>query len=156
MCFVRDYHAADYEACLGIFASNVPSVFGVAEQADFAGFLTRLRCPYFVAELSGAVVGCGGYYLVLEEGLAGLAWGMVAHPHQRRGVGSALLGARLQRLTSEPAIHTVRVNTSQHAVAFFQRFGFQTTGIVENRFSDGIHLHQMFLPLVPRGAVSVA
>jgi N-acetylglutamate synthase-like GNAT family acetyltransferase len=147
MSLIREYHTGDYDACLAVFDSNVPLYFAAAERTSFANFLARLTCPFFVTEHESRVVGCGGFYLVPADGVAGLVWGMIARDHQRGGVGSALLRERLRRLASEPAIRMIRVNTSQHTAAFFQRFGFQTTLTVENHFADGLHQHQMLLRL---------
>jgi ribosomal protein S18 acetylase RimI-like enzyme len=156
MSLIREYQTGDYKACLSVFDSNVPLYFAAAERTSFASFLAQLTCPFFVAEHESHVVGCGGFYLVPADGLAGLVWGIVACHHQRCGVGSALLRERLRRLAFEPAIRTVRVNTSQHTAAFFQRFGFQTALTIEDHFADGLHQYQMLLRLPSRSEVSVA
>lgn len=151
MCVIRDYEPADYDACLNVFASNVPSFFGVEERSEYAHFLARARCPYLVAELDGRVIGGGGFYLIPERGLAGLVWGMIIRDCQRQGIGAALLGARLQRINADPTLHRVRVNTSQKTSAFFHRFGFQTERVVKNYFGEGLDRYQMFLHLNPGG-----
>jgi ribosomal protein S18 acetylase RimI-like enzyme len=156
MSLIREYHTSDYEACLAVFDSNVPLYFAAAERSSFADFLVRLTCTFFVAEHESRVVGCGGFYLVPADGLAGLVWGMIARDHQRRGLGSSLLRERLRRLASEPVIRTVRVNTSQHTSAFFHRFGFETVLTIENHFADGLHQHQMLLRLPLRCEATVA
>ncbi|OAI42451.1 hypothetical protein AYO41_04280 [Verrucomicrobia bacterium SCGC AG-212-E04] len=156
MSLIREYHTGDYEACLAVFDSNVPLFFAAPERTSFANFLARLTCSFFVAEHEGRVVGCGGFYLVPADCLAGLVWGMIARDRQRCGLGSALLRERLRRLASEPVIRTVRVNTSQHTTAFFQRFGFETVLTVENHFADGLHQHQMLLRLPSLCEASVA
>ncbi len=145
MCLIRDYDRADYDACLGILVSNMPVFFGEREKAAYAGFLTELPCSYLVAELSGNVVGCGGFYIVPDEGRASLVWGMVAQGYQRRGVGSALLETRLARLLADRSVRFVRTRTSQRTAAFFERFGFQTERIQEHHFGPGLHLHEMYL-----------
>jgi ribosomal protein S18 acetylase RimI-like enzyme len=147
MCLIREYESDDYEACLAVFASNVPCFFATHEQPAYAAFHAQLPCPYLVAELYGSVVGAGGYYRLPDDDCAGLAWGIVARDHQRRGVGSALLQERLRRLTRDPTIRRVRVKTSQRTVSFFQRFGFRTERVVEHHFGPGVHQYQMFLRL---------
>jgi ribosomal protein S18 acetylase RimI-like enzyme len=151
MFTIREYQIADYGACLRAFASNVPLFFAAEEQEDYAGFLAQWSCPYLVAELDGVAVGGGGFYLIPDTDLAGLVWGVVARSAQRRGIGTALLRARLEQLSSEPSIRAVRVNTSQHTAGFFERFGFHTERIVEDHFAVGLHQYQMFLRLDSRG-----
>ena len=151
MFTIREYQIADRNACLSAFASNVPQLFAANEADDYASFLAQLPCPYLVAELDGVAVGGGGFYFIPETDLAGLVWGVIAWDAQRRGIGTALLRARLERLSSEPSIRAVRVKTSQGAAAFFERFGFQTERIIEDYFAVGLHQHQMFLRLDSRG-----
>jgi ribosomal protein S18 acetylase RimI-like enzyme len=147
MCAIREYQSDDYEACLSAFFSNVPCFFAAHEQPAYAAFLTQLPCPYLVAEVQGSVIGAGGYYRLPDDDCAGLAWGIVARDHQRRGVGSALLQERLRRLAIDPTIRCVRVKTSQRTVSFFERFGFRTERIVEHHFGQGLHQYYMFLCL---------
>ena len=147
MCSIRDYQRSDYDACLGIFASNTPQFFGAGEQPDFVDFLERLPCPYLVAEVAGVVVGCGGYDRVPGERTAELVWGMVARDQHRLGIGTALVQARLERLAAEPEIEGVRIDTSQWTAAFYERFGFRLEKIVENHFAEGLHQYQMVLSL---------
>jgi uncharacterized protein (TIGR02246 family) len=141
----RDYLPSDRDACLAIFDSNVPLYFGAAERGEFAAFLADLRCRYLVAEVDGAIVGCGGFYIVREGRHGGLAWGMVACAWQRRGIGARLLQTRLDWLSREPSIDGVRINTSQHTAAFFERFGFHTEDISADHFAPGLHRHRMLL-----------
>jgi GNAT superfamily N-acetyltransferase len=147
MSEIHDYQTSDYAACLDIFASNVPLFFAAHEGSTYSNFLGHLPCPYLACEWSGSVVGAGGYYLLPDNDCAGLVWGMVARDHQRRGIGTALLQARLLQLAKYPNIRRVRVKTSQRITPFFQHFGFQTERIVEHHFGPGVHQYEMFLYL---------
>ena len=145
MFSIRPYQPTDYDACLDIFTSNVPLFFEAEEQATYANFLAQLACPYLIVELADSVVGGGGFYRLPDEGCAGLVWGMVARNYQRRGIGTALLEARLQRLGADSTVQTVRVKTSQRSAPFFERFGFRTERILEHHFAVGLHQYQMSL-----------
>jgi GNAT superfamily N-acetyltransferase len=142
---IRDYAPSDRGACVAVFDSNVPLYFSAEERSGFAAFLADLPCRYLVAELDGAIVGCGGFYVEREGRLGGLAWGMVARARHGRGIGARLLQTRLDCLSREPSIDGVRINTSQHTAAFFERFGFHTEDISTDHFAPGLHRHRMLL-----------
>ncbi|MCE7987879.1 MAG: GNAT family N-acetyltransferase [Caldilinea sp. CFX5] len=145
---VRDYQTEDCERCLALFDSNVPRFFAPHERAEFAEFLATSTDPYFVVtDNQGQIIGCGGYYLNRERATAGLTWGMVSNHLHRQGIGRFLLLARLRRLSQEPTITSVFINTSQHSYGFFAKVGFVVEAIVENGFAPGLHEYKMILPL---------
>lgn len=147
---LRDYQTDDQESCLALFDSNVPQFFAPHERAEFAEFLATSMDPYFVVtDDQGQIIGCGGYYLNWERAAAGLTWGMVSNHLHRQGAGRFLLLARLRRISQEPAISSVFINTSQHSQGFFAKVGFVVESIVENGFAPGLHEYKMNLPLSP-------
>jgi hypothetical protein len=72
---VRTYLASDREACLQILDSNIPDYFSPDNRPKFEKFLESAGSTYFVMEYGGRLVGCGGYQLDPEPGLASLVWG---------------------------------------------------------------------------------
>jgi GNAT superfamily N-acetyltransferase len=145
---IRPYAPSDAPACLALFDGNTPEYFAPAERGEFAAYLAAPGGGVLVAEAPGAgVVGVGGYYLrasggPLPEG--GLAWGMVARAWHRRGVGRALLRARLDALWRQGA-GAASVRTSQHSRGFFERAGFAAARVVPNGFAPGIDLVELRL-----------
>jgi N-acetylglutamate synthase-like GNAT family acetyltransferase len=110
---------------LAIFESNTPEYFAPGDRVEFASFLDDPAGAYFVCALrDGRVVGCGGYYLVTAQRLAGLTWGMVHREVQRQGIGGQLLQFRLSDIRRMAAVEKVRVRTTHLSEAFFRQFGF--------------------------------
>ena len=86
----RPFTPTDAPACLVLFNSNCPPYFHPSERADFEQFLQDLedRGDYWVMELSGGLVGCGGVWFG-GGGQAGLGWGMVRRDLHGQGRGWA-------------------------------------------------------------------
>ncbi|MBE1298483.1 MAG: GNAT family N-acetyltransferase [Alteromonadaceae bacterium] len=144
----RDFHSVDFDACLALFDSNVPTYFSEVERQDFIDFLLDLPGPYLVVKDSkGEIVACGGFAFVQESHSADLCWGMVEQTHHKRGLGLALLNARLERIRQHPAITHVNLNTCQKTEAFFKRVGFVTQQVTKDGFAPGLHRHDMTLSL---------
>lgn len=143
----RPYLAADRDACLGLFDSNVPRFFAAEEREEFAGFLDTLAWPYSVIERNGRIVACGGHALEPDGETVSLCWGMVEQGLHRQGVGRILTEARLAAARAEPGATRVRLNTSQHTAGFYERFGFATQAVVADGHAPGIDSHEMLLML---------
>jgi len=80
-----------------------------------------------------------------EESMeGGLAWGMVARPRHRQGIGRTLLRARLRALQTAGA-DVVTVRTSQHSRGFFEREGFEEVRLVLDGFAPGIDMIELRL-----------
>ena len=141
---VRRYVHQDRASCLAIFDGNTPDYFSPDERREFAAFLDAGSVDYLVLETTtGDVIGCGGYYVEPTGGIAGLAWGMVDRTWHKRGIGRQLLEARLALLRGSPDASLVRVNTSQHSRAFFERCGFRAVRVAPNGFAPGIDRVEM-------------
>ncbi len=145
---LRPYLPSDRSACLALFDSNVPEFFDPAERAGFESFLDRPDCRYLAMEHDGAIVGCGGYALDTEAGLASLVWGMVRRDSHKLGLGRFLLLFRLREIGKAGGIRMVRLDTSQHAAPFFRKQGFKDTGMVANGYAPGFDRIEMAMKLV--------
>jgi len=144
---LRPYLQSDRSACLAVFDSNVPEFFDPVERGGFDEFLKCPDCHYLVMEHDGAIVGCGGYAVEMEEGLARLVWGMVRRDSHKLGLGRFLLLFRLREIGKAGGIRIVRLDTSQHAVPFFRKQGFKDTGIVRNGYAPGLDRIEMTMKL---------
>jgi hypothetical protein len=141
---VRPYHSTDFDACLRIFQSNVPTYFAESERAEFVSFLGSAEGEYLVVESGGAVVACGGSCVLNSVGR--LCWGMVELSQHRASIGSALLARRLADLFSRaPQVDEVSIDTSQRSSAFFERFGFRTQQVTADGFGQGLDCVAMTL-----------
>jgi len=153
---VREYHPSDREGCLAVLESNTPDFFLPEEEADFAVFLDRLQCRFFLVEDGGKVLACGGYHVQPDTGTAKLDWGMVSRTRHLRGLGRLLLVARLYHLATETPAKRVTLNTSQYSRGFFEREGFVVVSITPDSYGPGIHLHEMQLDLTPQTREAIA
>jgi len=133
-------------ACLQVFESNVPDFFVEGERAEFGTFLDELPGPYFVIEdEAGAVIACGGF--AESPGLADLCWGMVRRDLHRRGIGDLLLRERLARITARADIRLVRLDTTQHTRAYYERAGFRVDRVTRDGYAPGMDRYDMLLEL---------
>jgi len=140
---IRRYQTADREACCAVFMSNVPRYFAAAELGEFDSFLVGPDAEFFVVELSGEVVGCGGYAAC--DGVGRLCWGMVERGMHGRSIGQKLLQFRLQHLFASTDIDRVEIDTSQHSTGFFAGSGFRVEHTCRDGFGQGIDRMAMSL-----------
>jgi ribosomal protein S18 acetylase RimI-like enzyme len=142
--FARAYAEEDRDGCLGVFDSNVPRFFRVAERAEFAAFLRAPPGPYavFVADKT-EVLACGGYAIRAEDGIASLCWGMVRADLHGCGLGGALARLRLEAVRHDPRVRHIVLNTSQHTVGFYERLGFRVTTVEKDGYAPGLDRCEM-------------
>ena len=145
---LRQYTPDDQAACLAIFASNTPDYFALSEQSEFATFLAEQSSPYFVVvESPSNLVACGGFFRIPHAPVAILTWGMVWRPRHQQGIGSFLLWQRLQQIAQDPALLSVRLQTSQHTARFFEKAGFTIEEVIKDGFGAGLDQYSMQLAL---------
>ena len=143
---IRPYLESDLAACLSLFGSNCPPYFDPSERADYAQFLSDPddRGSYFVLELGGEVLACGGIF-VKPDGVGGLSWGMVRQDRQGEGLGTLLTDFRLEQLRRLPGVREVQIETSQHTEGYYAQHGFVVTSRREDGFAPGLHEIKMSL-----------
>ncbi len=144
---VRPFAAADKEACLSLFDSNVPRYFHSSERADFAGFLDKPDGAYFVIEQDGDICGCGGF-VKEARGQARFTWGMVDNARHGSGLGRMLAEYRLQAIEASGDFEEAELFTTPQVAPFFAKFGFKTVGVETDGFAPGMDKVQMVCPLV--------
>lgn len=146
----RPFAADDFDACLAMFYSNVPTFFAPEERADFCQFLESLNTedrPYLVLVRNGSVVACGGLALEPEKQRASLAWGMVDRAFHGQGLGTGLTLARLELARAIPGIAELIMDTSQHTHGFYEKFGFTVSKVTPDGFAPGLDRWDMALRL---------
>lgn len=149
---IRDYTTADHLACLNAFKSNVPLYFTVEEVSDFDAFLTNYETQhenemesthYYVIEKDNQIIGCGGFGDRYRDGIITLTWGLIHCDFHKQGFGAMLLDYRLSEIKKVAPNNTVFIDTTQHSAPFFEKFGFKTTKITDNFYSEGLHRYDM-------------
>jgi len=100
-----------------------------------------------VEDRAGRPAACGGFHVNSPERWGGLTWGMVASGEQRRGIGSLLLGVRLERLREE-GVNEVRLDASQLSRAFYERHGFVVVSIQPDGYRPGLDRWDMTLSMI--------
>jgi GNAT superfamily N-acetyltransferase len=145
---IRPFTDADIDACVAICAANHPEYIGLHEIEEHRQFLTEkpyAPAPYYVIEVEGALVACGG--VAIAGKALHLCWGLVHPSWHRRGLGTKLIEHRLAWAKTQPDLEVAELCTSQKTVAFYERFGFETIKLTENGFGPGLDRHDMECPL---------
>lgn len=143
----REYSVGDRDECLRVFRSNMPRFFRDHEQPDFEAFIDSGKCPYFVIDHGGTIVGCGGYGVRTGSDHVDLCWGMVDQSRHGQRLGEFLLMLRLNEIIQDPGIRAVRLGTSQLTDGFFQRYGFAVCDRKANAIAEGLDEVEMRLDL---------
>lgn len=136
---LRDYVAADRDACLAVFDSNVPRFFRPHERPGLCEFLDALPGPYYVLEDDdGTILGCGGWAMEPDGRTGALCWGMVRQDLHGRGLGKRLALERLRRMRDDPRVRAISMHTSQHTRGFYEALGFTVRRIERDGYAPGL------------------
>lgn len=135
---IRPYQSNDLTECLRLFDSN-PDFFVPGEREQFQAFLEGEPGTYFVLEHDGKLVGCGGFALEAEPGLASLTWGLIDSRYHRQGLGRLLLFHRMKEISKLGNISLVRLETTPLTAPFFERAGgFRVTNIEPGAYGGSL------------------
>ncbi len=140
---LRKYKSADQQQIIQLLRLNTPEYFSPIEKEDLVYYLAHHVEYYYVVEVDGVVVGCGGINLADDGVTAKLSWDIVHPDHQGKGVGSALTKYRFQRIREMEGIKTISVRTSQLVYPFYQKFGLELKEIVEDFWAEGFDMYRM-------------
>lgn len=140
---IRPYTPADKLTLLQILRLNVPLYFHESEIDDFDKYLATQIEQYFVCELNGDIIGCGGVNFDNDSCLAKMSWDIMHPDFQGFGYGTQLLQYRLKLILCIEKIKTIMVRTSQHAHPFYEKNGFTLITVKPDYWAKGIDLYQM-------------
>jgi hypothetical protein len=142
---VRDYVAADRDAVLAIFDSNLPDYFGAGDREWLGETLDEPDGPAFVATIDTVPVAFGGYELWEHYNKALLYWGMAARGWHGSGIGRLLLFERLLHVArfADPPTRYVTVDTSPLVAPFFRHAGFEETAVWPEGYRSGMTMHEL-------------
>jgi GNAT superfamily N-acetyltransferase len=144
------YDSCMRDGCLRIFDLNVPAFFAGKERVLFEEYLDGHSGSYLAIVFEGGIAACGGFFVLPEERIAGLSWGMVRPDCQHMGVGRRLLLTRLLAVTARSRVDRVILDTSQNAQGFFGHFGFVQTRTTPDGLAPGLDRVEMTLPVDTR------
>jgi len=102
----------------------------------FLDELENIRALYFVAEVSGIIVGYAGFWIIMDEGhITNIA---VDPSFRRMKIGSRLLEKIIETAReNEVRALTLEVRKSNAAaISMYEKFGFKVEGIRKNYYSD--------------------
>jgi predicted GNAT family N-acyltransferase len=137
---IRPYTSDDFDACMLLLTSNIPTYFHDADKQDFTDFLASPPGTFLVASDGSTIIACGG--VALERGTmtaAVLCYGMVVGTRLRQGIGQRLLRKRLDAFFHrEPQVEVVKVNTSQKTEGFYLKIGFNVTERAIDGYGPGL------------------
>ena len=121
----RQFAPQDLPQCLELYALNEPGRFpkGVAQRYEDS--LKRGSSYFLVAECNGQIVASGGLSYRMREDFAVLCFGLVHPSQQGKGIGTALLLARLSLLMPDRWDYHVFILALESSIGFYRRFGFR-------------------------------
>lgn len=125
-CTFRKFEKKDFPQCLELFSLNEPGRFpkGVAEQYEKS--LAGGNSYYLVTEADGRIVASGGISYYMKPDYAVLCFGLVHPRYYARGLGTALLLARLALLKPVRKPYHAFIFAVEDTFGFYRRFGFRT------------------------------
>ena len=153
---IRAYAAEDRAACISIMHSNTPSFFAARELSGFEHWLagqnkrkhaygnTKVE-EFYVYEIDGKVVACAGFYVPDAEQRANLVWGMVHRQNHQQGIGKELLAFGIHRIRELSPYDLITLDTTQHTLRFFKKFGFKIGKVQKNFYGVGLDRYDMYL-----------
>ena len=142
---LRPYTAADLDAVIEIFRSNIPKYFGPDEEPGLRNFLEDIRSTdYLVGEVDDVVIAAGGFALN-DEGTVSLCWGMIRSDHLGTGLGRKLTEFRIDAARKKFGDRPLVISTSQHTEGFYEKFGFYLVHHQPDGFGPGIDICKMRL-----------
>jgi len=140
---IREYRETDEQAVVELLRLNTPRYFAPEEEKELVHYLHHEIDQYFVLELEGSIVGCGGINFT-EDGTTGrISWDILHPSHQGKGLGRRLLQHRVKKLKDLPQIQIISVRTSQLVYPFYEKNGFVLVEVVTDYWAPGFDLYRM-------------
>lgn len=131
MLLFHPYCADYFQACLVVFKRNIPDFFHENEVEDFIKYLDSFaEGQYWVCEKDGQVIGAGGIRVVGDVGR--LVYGFIDPDFHKQGFGRALLNFRLNKLSENPSIKSINIDTTPQSRGFFRHCGFIEVNTIRN------------------------
>ncbi len=140
---IRPYTTTDDTQILRLFQLNVPTFFSEEEEKDLIDYLANERELYFVGEMAGQLIGCGGINFSADKSEAIISWDIFHPDFHNKGFGSQLLQFRLEKIHTFKEVKTIIVRTSQLTYPFYEKNGFELLETVKDYWAPGFDLYRM-------------
>lgn len=122
----RRYRPEDRLQCLDLYTLNEPGRFPAGFIEQYESSLLHTTSYYLVSEDGGRLVCSGGLSYYLRRDIVVLCFGLVHPSQQGRGLGTALLLARLALLKPNRRGYHIFIGAVEPSFGFYERFGFRT------------------------------
>ena len=140
---IKPYAVAHSKTLVELMQLNVPEYFAASEIVDYKQYLENDIEKYFVAELSGEIIGAGGINFEDDYSTGIISWDFIHPKFQGFGIGSKLLIYRLELLKSMKNIKNISVRTSQLTYKFYEKNGFVLQNIQKDYWAKGFDMYKM-------------
>ncbi len=104
---------------------------------------TSIETYRVIENEAGELVGCGGYYLNLDQTEARFAWGMIKRDQHLKGYGTAIAEFRVQEIQFNHPSAEITLGTSQHTFEFYMGLGFDVLNIIPSGFAPNLDKYEM-------------
>ncbi|MDZ4709186.1 MAG: GNAT family N-acetyltransferase, partial [Saprospiraceae bacterium] len=139
----RKYNPSDKTEVISVFRHNTPQYFAPEEEKELIAYLDQFSQHYFILEWEGKIIGCGGINLSEDLTTARISWDFIHPDHQAKGLGSALLQFRIEKIKEFKTMRTITVRTSQMAYLFYEKAGFVLVETIKDYWAPGFDLYRM-------------
>ena len=128
----RRYRESDLDGCVNLYDLNAPGRFPTLDP-PYRTALASGRIYTLVAEMDGKLIAAGSvsYHRpqeFLDDNVATLSFGLVHPDHHSKGIGTALVLARLALLKPSQEYYFVLIFAVNRSMGFYRRLGFHDAG----------------------------
>jgi len=116
----------DIPQCLELYVRNEKERFPQGVIGEYEKCLTEESCYFLVAEREGRIIASGGVSYSIRRDIAVFSFGLIHPDHQSKGIGTALVLARLALLNPDCFSYHVLIFAVEKSIGFYQRFGFES------------------------------
>ncbi|MGQ2982767.1 GNAT family N-acetyltransferase [Flavobacterium sp.] len=142
---IYSYSPSDDPAILELLRLNTPQYFAESEEADLMDYLANHIDHYYVVEIDGTIMGCGGFNRTPNGKRGVLSWDIIHPEAQGKGIGSALAKFRIAEM-QKLGVTEIGVRTTQLVYPFYEKLGFKLkVPVVKDYWAEGFDLYDMAL-----------
>lgn len=140
---IRKHQDSDRERILELLKLNTPEYFSANEEKDLIYYLDKHADNYYILEIEGIILGCGGFNLTEDGKTAKISWDIFDPQSQGKGLGTALTQFRIEKIKEIKDVNTLSVRTSQLVYKFYEKFGMEIREIVKDYWDEGFDLYRL-------------
>ena len=133
----------DRQKVIELLQLNTPEYFAPEEEEDLIYYFDNHADNYFVVDINGQVVGCGGFNLTDDKLTGKISWDIIHPNYQRMGIGKQLLDYRINEISKIASVKFVSVRTSQHVYAFYEKAGLKLNEVVKDYWAKEFDLYTL-------------